>query len=131
MKGICHFVYDALSKNVEMATSPVRMYLSSQLSSIKRYPHNDIKSDNILILLDQVLCVLYLSLCVTNKAWLRKVLHFITFGNEKKHIKNYPQVAPEVKEGYRCEVFASDIYAFGRIVYKNDIMLTIPHLHHV
>ena len=63
-----------------------------------------------------------------NKACLSGEGRFYTLSplEKKKYIKNHPQVAPE-GEGYRCQTFASDVYAFGRIVYKiNDIMFTIP-----
>ena len=96
-----------------------------------RDSHNDIKSDNILIETTEsgAVCAILVDF---NKACLSGEGRFYALSpSEKKmYIKNHPLVAPEVREGCGCQTFASDLYAFGRIVYKvNDIMLTIPYLH--
>ena len=92
--------------------------------------HN-IKSDNILIETTESSTVPAV-LVDFNKACLSDEGRFHTSSpaEKKMYRRNHPQVAPEVREGYSRQKFASDIYAFGRIVYRiNDIMLTIPFLH--
>ena len=129
-------VYDALSKNVEIHKNGWQQVLLGCTSALiylrsKDILHNDIKSDNILIETAESGAVRAV-LVDFNKACLSGEGRFYTLSpsEKKKYIKNHPQVAPEVREGYRCQTFASDLYAFGRIVYKiNDIMLIIPYLH--
>ena len=129
-------VYDALSKNVEMHKSGWQQVLLGCTSALiylrsKDILHNDIKCDNILIETTESGSVRAI-LVDFNKACLSGEGRFYTLSpsEKKRYAKNHPQIAPEVREGYRCQTFASDLYAFGRIVYKiNDIILTISHLH--
>ena len=129
-------VYDALSKNVEIRKSGWQQVLVGCTSALiylqsKDILHNDIKSDNILIETTESGAVRAV-LIDFNKACLAGEGRFYTLtpSEKKKYIKNHPQIAPEVREGYGCQTFASDLYAFGRIMYKiNDIILTIPYLH--
>ena len=92
--------------------------------------HNDIKCDNILIESTELGTVRAV-LVDFNKACPSCSARFYTLSpaDKRKYVKNHPQVAPEVRGGYRCQSFPSDIYAFGRVMFKiNDLMLTIPFL---
>ena len=129
-------VYDALSKKVEIDESGWQQVLLGCTSALtylesKYILHNDIKSDNILIQTVESGAV-HAVIIDFNKACLSGEGRFYTLSltQKKKYMKNHPQIAPEVREGYRRHTFSSDIYAFGRIVYKiNDMSLNIPYLH--
>lgn len=128
-------VYDGLKKNVKICTSGWQQVLLGCTSALiylqsKDILHNDIKCDNILIESTELGTVRAV-LVDFNKACPSDSARFYTLSpaDKRKYIKNHPQVAPEVREGYRCQSFASDIYAFGRVMFKiNDLMLTIPFL---
>ena len=126
-------VYDGLSKNVKICTNGWQQVLLGCTSALmylqsKYILHNDIKCDNILIESTELGTVRAV-LVDFNKACRSDCACFYTLSpaDKRKYVKNHPQVPPEVREGNRCQSFASDIYAFGRVMFKiNDLMLTIP-----
>lgn len=89
--------------------------------------HNDIKSDNILIenLSHDFRAILvdFNKACYLGEAR----LYNLTSEERLRYAKDHPQIAPEVRDGYKKQSFMSDIYSIGRIIQKiNSSILKIP-----
>ena len=55
------------------------------------------------------------------------VTYSLSHEAERKHARNHPQIAPEVRKGHHKQSFASDIYSTGRVISKiNTAVLQIP-----
>ena len=45
------------------------------------------------------------------------------------YAKNHPQIAPEVRNGYQKQLYASDVYSVGRVIEKiNCIILEVEYV---
>ena len=129
-------VYDALlkhnSENRLLDTKDWKQILLGCTSALvylqsKQILHNDIKTDNILI--ESTTSGVRAILIDFNKACLScdAKLYKLSPEERQKYSKYHPQIAPEVRNGSQPQSFASDIYSFGRILYKvNDIVLMVP-----
>ena len=129
-------IYDALLKHssdnrlldskawrqILLGCTSALVYLQS-----KHILHNDIKTDNVLI--ESTSSGVRAILIDFNKACLSCDAKVYKLSSEEKrrYSKYHPQIAPEVRNGSQRQSFASDIYSFGRILYKvNDIALVVP-----
>lgn len=98
----------------------------------KNILHNDIKSDNILIekmaptfSVIRAVLVDFNKACYLNEAQLYK----LSTAEKIKYTKDHPQIAPEVRNGYQNQSFASDVYSMGRIILKINIaILDVPQI---
>ena len=109
-------------KQILLGCTSALVYLQS-----KHILHNDIKTDNVLI--ESTSSGIRAILIDFNKACLScdAKLYKLSLEEKQKYSKYHPQIAPEVRNGSQRQSFASDIYSFGRILYKiNDIALTVP-----
>ena len=60
-----------------------------------------------------------------------KVYH-LSPEKQKYYAKHHPQVTPEVRRGVCKQSFSSDIYSFGRVQQKvNLIALKVPYLYNL
>ena len=97
--------------------------------------HNDIKGDNILIeylppnyKVCRAVLIDFGKACYTSDAMLYKL------SEEQKEVykKNYPQIAPEVRNGLAKQSYYSDMYSFGRVFQiVNEDILKIPVLYNM
>ena len=90
--------------------------------------HNDIKNDNVLVerVSDHEIRAVIIDF---NKACFLHEGHLyqLTPEQKMKYSKYHPQIAPEVCNGFQKQSFASDIYAFGRVLQKiNSVALKVP-----
>lgn len=111
-------------KQVLPGCTSALMYLQTQ-----KILHNDIKADNILI--EETKNDVRAVLIDFNKACSVENSRFyhLSLEQQKYYSLHYPQVAPEVRRGVCRQSFASDIFAFGRVLKKvNDIILKTPYL---
>lgn len=90
--------------------------------------HNDIKSDNVVVeycssVGAKAVLVDFGKACYT---YLAKKYSLSKEGKQE-YSKKHPQIAPDLRDGHCLQSFASDIYAFGRVVKSiDDIFLHIP-----
>ena len=111
-------------KQILVGCTSALVYLQS-----KHILHNDIKTDNVLI--ESTSSGVRAILIDFNKACLscEAKLYKLSLEEKRKYSKFHPQIAPEVRNGSQRQSFASDIYSFGRIMYKiNDIALMVPYV---
>lgn len=102
-------------KEVLIGCTSALVYLQS-----KGILHNDIKADNILIERRHD--------CYVESG----KVYRLSPDKQKYYAKHHPQVAPEVRRGVCKQSFASDIYSFGRVLQKvNIIALKIPYLYNL
>lgn len=111
-------------KQVLPGCTSALMYLQT-----KNILHNDIKADNILIegTTNEVRAVLidFNKACSVENSR----LYHLSLKQQTFYSQHYPQIAPEVRRGVCRQSFASDIFAFGRVLKKiNDIIFNIPYL---
>ena len=96
--------------------------------------HNDIKSDN--VLLKSAVCpsenlptgviIDFGKACLAEDSQMYK----LSATQRKKYAKNHPQIPPDVVNGYKAPGYASDVYAFGRVIKAiNENILDISVLH--
>ena len=51
----------------------------------------------------------------------------LTSKEREYYAKHYPQIAPEVRNGYESQSLTSDVYLMGRIIQKiNTAVLSVP-----
>ena len=111
-------------KQVLLGSTSALVYLQA-----KDILHNDIKTDNILIerISNGVRALLidFNKACHSDEGQVYKLSH----KEKEKYAKHHPQIAPEVRCGFQKQSFASDMYSFGRVLYKiNSKVLKIPCL---
>ncbi len=82
--------------------------------------HNDIKSDNVLLYQKKENTNFQLVLIDFGKACKIEEAEYRVIPRQKreKYRKRHSHIAPEVVEGIAKQSFASDVYSFGRIVYR-------------
>lgn len=128
-------IHDALNKKIiKLSNSQWRQVLLGCISALvylkqKNVLHNDIKSDNILIeRLPRKFAEVRGVLIDFNKACLSSDARKYTLSDQDKqyYAKHHPHIAPEVRNGYTVQSFASDVYSMGRIIRKiNDIAMGV------
>ena len=56
-------------------------------------------------------------------------MYYLCINEKNRYAKQYPQVAPEVRQGIALQSYESDMYSFGRILlHVNNEKLKLPVL---
>ncbi len=56
-------------------------------------------------------------------------LYKLSTAEKIRYAKDHPQIAPEIRNGYQKQSFASDVYSMGRIIQKiNTAILDVPQI---